>query len=489
MSGSTCCRSAATLSLLLVFACKVGPDYSRPDLEQRTSPAWRRPTGAAVSTERMDLACWWERFGSPELSSLAARLVSQNLSLAEARQRIVSARARRGIVNADRLPAVNGGAAYLRAGTGDQSVNFQGPPPGSDVDFYSLSMTAGWELDLWGRVARMVEAADADIDVAVEDYRDAAVSLLAELALAYVDATTLHQRIEVVGRNVALEEETLRLAQSRLDAGNGARLDVEQAQREFETTRALLPQLAQELAAAENRIAVLVGDRPRDGLVSAGGALELPVTLGLGVPADLLSRRADVRRSERRLCAATALIGASEAEHYPTISLGGTLALQAQDASTLFDGASALSYSLGPRLAIPLFAGGRIESEVATRKSEAETARIGFERVLLGAVEEVENAATGVVRTRERLDRLSAAEEAARAAVDMAQESYKVGSSALLQVIDTQRAQVAAQDAVLLARQSAFVQTIDLYRALGGGFEPIGLDGSISAVASKEPSR
>ncbi|MBK7644416.1 MAG: efflux transporter outer membrane subunit [Planctomycetes bacterium] len=477
------------MAALLLAACKAGPDYARPDVAARTDAAWREPAGAAVNSERIALARWWEKFGSPELSGLATQLVSQNLSLAQARQRVVTSRARRGIADAARLPQLNGGASYTRAGTGNESLNFQGPPPGQDVDVYSASMTAGWELDLWGRVARLVEAADAQIDVAVEDYRDAAVSLLAELALAYVDANTLHQRIDVLGRNVELLEQTLRLAQSRLDAGLGARIDVEQAQRELESTRARLPELQQALAQAENRIAVLVGERPRDEFVHAADALSLPPAVGLGLPADLLARRADVRRSERRLAAASASLGASEAERYPSIWISGTLALRARDFDTLGSGAPALSYSVGPGLSVPLFSGGRIQSDIATSRSELETARIDFERALLTAVGEVESSASGVVHTRERAQRLEAAATSARKTVELAQELYQSGSRSLLQLVDAQRALVSSEDALLLARQAALAQTITLYRALGGGFEPIELDGTLRPTDSTESTR
>jgi len=476
---------AALAGFALASACTVGRDYERPDLAPRTAPAWREPAGAAITAQRMELARWWERFGSDELTALATRLVAQNLSLAEARQRIVTARARRGIADAQRLPQLSGGAGYTRAGTGDRSLNFQGPPPGQDVDVYSASVTAGWELDLWGRVARLTEAADADIAIAVEDYRDAAVSLLADLALAYVETSTLHQRLAVATRGIDLQAETVRLAQSRLDAGLGTRLDVQQAGRELEATRALLPPMRQALASAENRIAVLLGDRPRDDLVSATGALRLPPTLGVGLPADVLERRADVRRSEQRYIAAVALAGATEAERYPSITLGGTLALRAQNVDTLTAGADAISYSFGPNLTIPLFTGGRIDSAVAAAESEAEAARLGFERAVLAAVAEVETAAAGAVRSRERVTHLQASARAAREAVDLAEQLYRSGARSLLQVIDAQRALVRIEDALLVARSEAFAQTVALYRALGGGFESIGLDGAIAAPAAE----
>jgi NodT family efflux transporter outer membrane factor (OMF) lipoprotein len=431
-----------------------------------------------VTAERSALALWWQKLGSTELDALAQQLLRQNLSLAEARQRVVAARARRGIAHAERLPQVDAGAGYTRAGTGDESLNFVGPPPGRDVSVYSASLDAGWELDLWGRVARLVEAADADIEVTVEDYRDAAVSLLAELALAYVDATTLHERLATLQRSIDLQTETVRLAQSRFDAGTGARLDVEQSRRELEQTRARVPQLERDLAAAENRIAVLVGERPADGLVAAATPLTLPPGIGRGVPADLLERRADVRRAERALAAAVARIGAAEAERYPSISITGTVALRAMDLDTLAS-SDALAYSVGPSLTVPVFRGGLIESEVQLREADAEGARIAFERALLAAIGEVEDAAVGVARTRERAQALAAAAEAARRTATMAQQLYDAGLRDLLQVIDAQRAQVAVEDDLLVARQAAFAQTIGLYRALGGGFEPIGLDGAL----------
>ena len=472
---------------LLAGGCHVGPDYQPPDVSARTDAAWRTPSGPAITEQRTELVRWWERLGSPELDALATRLVHENLSLAEARQRVVTARANRGIVHADRLPQVRGGLGYVRAGTGDESLNFQGPPPGTNVDLYSASLAAGWEIDLWGRVARLVEAADADIDVAVEDYRDAAVSLLAELALAYVDARTLHDRLDVVRRNIDLQQETVRLAQSRFDAGNGSRLDVEQSQRELELSRSLVPELERGLRAAENRIAILVGERPADGFVAARDELTLPPAIGIGLPADLLARRADVRRAERALCAAVARIGAAEAERYPRITISGTVALQSMDIENFGHGTDALAYSVGPNLSIPLFEGGRIDSRVQQRESLAQGARIEFERSLLGAIGEVEDAAEGVVRTRQRVARLESAAESARQTVTLARQLYQAGVQSLLQVVDAERAQVAIEDGLAVARQSAFVQSIDLYRALGGGWDAIGLDGSMADVAQSEP--
>lgn len=475
--------SYAPFLTMLLAACKAGPDYAAPALEERTGAGWRAPRDADLGGERMDLAAWWERLGDPELDVLARELVRANLSLAQARQRLVAARARRGIARADRLPSVDVDGSYTRAGTGAESLNFAGPPPGERVDVFSAGLAAAWELDLWGRVARLEEAADAEVGAAIDDYRDAAVSLLAELALAYVDARTLAERIDVVQRNVALQERTLALAEDRLAAGNGPRLDVEQTRRLLEETRARIPELQRARAVAENRVAVLVGERPADGLVAGGAPLELPVGLGLGLPADLLSRRADVRAAERRLAAAVANVGAAEAEGYPRVAITGTIAARSDSFGGVFDGGDALSYTVGPGLVFPLFEGGRIAGGVALREAAAEEARLALERTLLEAIEEVENAAAGVARTRQRLDGLEQAATAARASVALAQELYDAGLRDLLQLLDAQRALVALEDDLLVARQSALAETVRLYRALGGGWESIALDGSAAGAS------
>lgn len=483
-------RSRLALLALLACACAVGPDYSPPDLDARTGAAWREPQGEEVQAARQELAGWWRELESPELSALVERLLSQNLSLAVARQRVVAARAARGIAESERRPQLGGEAGVMATGTGDESLNFQGPLPGREVEVYYAGVTAAWELDLWGRVARLVELADAEIDVAVEDYRAAAVSLLAELALAYVDAHTSHERLAAAARAIDLRRETLRLAESRLAAGSGTRFDVEQATRELAGTQASVPALEHALAAAENRIAVLIGERPTDGLVSARVAPALPAAIGIGLPADLLSRRPDVRARERALAAAVARSGVAEAERYPRVALLGTLALRAPDADALLSGADALSWSIGPTLSVPLFTGGRLDSIAALRDAQADAARLEYEGALLAAIEDVENAAVGVVRTRERLERLQAALDAARAASRSARELYDAGSRPLYETLDAERAQVAAEDAVLLARGAALAETIGLYRALGGGFESLALDGRLpDESATQEPAR
>lgn len=467
-------RNGALVLLVAIAAtaCQVGPEHETPDVSELVEADWRQGTDIGLAEgQRDELVGWWTRFGSAELDALAARLLRQSLTLREAAERAVAARARVGATEAGRRPRVDGDAGVYRAGTGDDSLNFQGPPPGTEVSVYSAGVIAGWELDLWGRVERLVEGAQAEVAMAEEDHRGIAVTLLAELALAYVDATTLQHRLEVLRRDLETREETLQLVRSRLDAGTGTRLELERAQRDLAASQARVPDLERARRLAENRIALLIGERPRDGLVTATDELKLPEDLDRGVPADLLTRRADVRRAERGLAAAVARVGAAEAERYPRIALNGSIAARTSELDDLLAGASAVSYSLGPGLTVPLFDGARIASEVRFREARAREARLAFERTVLEAIGEVEAAATSLVKSRERLERVQRAAAAAAEATRLERQLHAAGSTSLRGALDAERAQLALDDAVWTARQAALASAVDLFRALGGGLE------------------
>jgi multidrug efflux system outer membrane protein len=450
-----------------------------PDLSDRTETDFSvfgrvdREAGTALAEGPAELAAWWSLLGSERLDALVERLLAENLTLEQARQRVLASRARYGATASARLPSADGSATYARAGTRNDGINFAGPPPGREVDVWSVATSAAWELDLWGRVARLVEGAEADIDIAVEDLHAAGVALVSELVLAYVDATTFAERERTARRDVEVRRDTLRSIELYAAAGRGTRLEVEGARQALARAEARVPELVRARRQAENRIAVLVGDRPTDGLVDGDETLTLPPSIGLGLPADLLSRRSDVRRAERALARAVAGIGVAEAERLPRITIGGTLALRALQFGTFANGLDTLSYQLGPNLSVPLFTGGRLKSIVELREIEAEQAALAFEQSLLQAIEEVETAAEGVVRTRERLARLGGAVEAAERTVVLTEQLEDAGRAAATAVWDAEAARVALEDERLEARRSALVQTVSLYRALGGGWEHV----------------
>ncbi|MCB9853562.1 MAG: efflux transporter outer membrane subunit [Phycisphaerales bacterium] len=476
-------RLAASL-LLVIVGCTSNRQMQTDAMDARARAPWRTPIEGA-SDPRADELHWWNRFNDPILGDLVQRALKANLDLAAARQRIVQAQARRGVVNADRLPKIDFEASHQRAGAGDDALGFAAPPPGFETHLFAAGIVAGWEVDLWGRVQRLVDAADADAAVAVEDYRDAAVSLLGELALAYIDTRTLDVRIDLIEKNVAIQRRTLELAEARLRAGNGPELDVTQSRRLLRRTLARVPELRRARTVAENRIAILVGERPQANLIPSGSVPQTPLPINTGLPADLITRRNDIRRASWAYRAALARTDAADLERLPRLTLSGSFRLSSDDIARF--GNQAYIYSFGPQISFPLLDGHRIDANVRLNESLAEQARLSLEQTLLRAIEEVENASAGYARKREQIQELEKAVAAAERSAILAEELYKSGLRDLSQLLDTQRELVAVQDDLAVARQDLLAQMIRLYRALGGGWKAIDLDGIVKPLSGTPP--
>jgi NodT family efflux transporter outer membrane factor (OMF) lipoprotein len=466
---------ARTLTLGPLFclaACTVGPDFTPPDLSSVMQDEWQLKAGETerFSQIRQPESAWWRQFSDAELASLIGRLHESSLPLAKARERIVEVNARQGVIEADRRLQLAAALGYTHVYTGDDVVSRQAIPPGKNLDIYSTGLIAGWELDLWGRTARLLEAGEQDIRMSYADYHGMLVSLAAELSLAYFEVRTLEARLINVRENLALQQRTRELAQSRYDAGTGSALEVTRADRLISSTRAYLPEFERNLAVAKNRIRVLLGVPPREQVLSSGPMPAVPELIGVGLPVDLATRRPDIKRALYHYHAAVARIGAAQAEKYPAISLSGTVMLSTDSLAGLFDG-DALMYTLGSDLRFPIFTGKRIEATVAVRESQAEQARYDLEQQIVEALSEVENAATGVIRTQQKVRELEQAELFASRSVDLADELYQVGLGDLYQVLDNQQHLIIIQERLLLARQQALSEVVALYRALGGGWE------------------
>ena len=460
--------------LLLAGGCTlVGPDYRTPDLAEKHGDGWfgEPETGERTSLS-MDapVANWWEQFDDPELTRLVGEVVERNLDLAKARERIVEAGLRRHLAGADKLPYVNLDGKILHAGTGEDAVSFEGPSPGEEATLFSAGGFAGWELDLWGRVTRLVEAADRSYEAELKTYHYVAVSLTAELVLAYIDVRTLEERLRILESNIELLIKSLELVELRYRTGTSTELDVKQIRRQLNQTSALGPELRRARSVAANRIAILLGLVPAKNHLASGTLMDVPEMVGVGLPVDLLTRRADVRRLERQYAAAVATIGSAEADKYPRLSITGSIYLQTTDLGTLFQPESII-YSLGPRLSFPLFDGGRLQTKVEIRESQAEQVRLELENTLLTAVGEVENSVIGVVHNQERVGLLRAAVDNAIGSVELADQLYQIGLGSLFQLMDAQREQIRTQDELILAKQFELGEIVRLYRALGGGWD------------------
>ncbi len=460
--------------LFLISGCAVvGPNYQTPDLAEKHGEGW---LGRPESGERTSLtvdapaASWWEQFDDPELTRLVHEVVQRNLDLAKARERIVEAGLRRSLAGADRLPYVDLDGKITRAGTGEKALNRQGPLPGENATLFSAGGFAGWELDLWGRVTRFVETADRNYEAELETCRYVAVSLSAELVLAYIDVRILDERLQILESNIELIKRSLELVELKFQMGTSTELDIKQTRRQLNLTRARYPELRRARLVSANQIAILLGLPPAENHIAGGNLMDAPMMVGIGFPADLLTRRADVRSAERRYAAAVAAIGSAKADKYPGLSITGNLYLQTDELGSLLH-PEAIIYSLGPRLSFPLFNGGRLQTKVEIRESQAEQARLELEKSLLTAIGEVENGVVGVVHNQERVGLLETAVDDGMRSVELAEQLYRTGLGTLFQLLDAQRELINARDDLLLAKQFELGEIVRLYRALGGGWD------------------
>ncbi len=442
----------------------VGPNYVRP--QSKTPTAWNsggKQNSASLTgtAEPQMLAQWWKTLNDPVLSGLMERAVTGNSDLKGAYARVREARARRGITDADRFPSADASGAV----TTRRSNN-------SENKSYSVGIDASWELDLFGGVRRSIEAAQANLESEQENLRDVQVSLLAEVALNYIDVRTYQTRISVANANLAAQLETYGLARSRYQAGLGDELAVQQAQYNLEQTRSRIPTLHTGLEAAENRLAVLLGESPGALHSLLESPLPLPApsaNIAVGIPADLLRRRPDIRQAERNLAAQSARIGVAKAELYPKFTLSGSVGLEALSSGDLLS-ADSRNHSFGPRLSWRIFDRRAIRQNIEVQSALMEQTLSRYESAVLNALEEVENALTAYAAEQQRGQTLTAATRAAQEAAKLAGNKYSAGLTDFDTVLEAQRSLLNLEDQSAESRGNVIADLVRLYKALGGGW-------------------
>jgi NodT family efflux transporter outer membrane factor (OMF) lipoprotein len=450
----------------------VGPDYVPPN--KSVSKDWHTQLKGGLATGEMDpqaLAAWWTTLNDPELSSLIDRAVLGNLDLRKALARVREARARRGMAKADLFPTLDA------TGSATWSRSSKDTGTGKTSDLFAATFDAGWELDIFGGVRRSVEAAGADLQATQEDLRNVLVSLLAEVALNYIDVRTSQVRIAVAEANLEAQSETYQLTQWRYEAGLSDELAVQQARYNLENTRSLIPALRTGLEEAMNRIAVLLGEQPgkvHPELEKRGPIPVIPLKVAVGVPADVLRRRPDVRQAERELAAQTARIGVATADLYPKFTLSGSIGLEALSLSNLSSGGWTLSG--GPRITWEIFKGGAIRQNIEVQSALQEQALIQYEATVLGALEEVENALVSYAEVQQRRQSLSEATQAAQEAVNLAQHKYQAGLTDFNNVLDAQRSLLSFQEQLAQSNGTVTSNLVRLYKTLGGGWTSMAPD-------------
>jgi NodT family efflux transporter outer membrane factor (OMF) lipoprotein len=473
----------AALAAALLGACRtVGPDFERPQVpwlagwpggslaalasssvEQGAAPA--KPDAARGAS----LQTWWDNFHDPVLSQLIAGALRANPSVRTAGLRIMEARAQLGIAASTLYPQGQQVTAEL-LGVGAQR---SGAPDSRDLAF-DTGLRIGWELDFWGKFRRTIEAADAGYLASIARYDDVQVLIAAQVANLYCAVRTIEARLAIAVENADIQRRSLDITALLFKGGAEAELDVQQARALYLNTLSTIPQLESSLRQTQNALSILLARPPGPLPEMAPGRNRIPqATLDLaglpaGRPADLLRRRPDVRGAEMQLAAQSALIGVSEADLYPAISLTGAASLSA----TSMSGApQVLNWALGPSLVANVFDYGRLRNSVLLQDARFQQLAEQYQDAVLRAAREVDDAAVGFARTREQIALQAEAVKAARRSLDLATLQYREGLVDFQRVIDSQRTFFSQQDLLATSRGNLAQNLIALYKALGGGWE------------------
>jgi NodT family efflux transporter outer membrane factor (OMF) lipoprotein len=465
---------ATTLAAAPLASCAVGPDFAKP--QATVAQNWRA-TDPQLAAQTAADSLWWRSFNDASLDQLVELAYRQNLPLQIAGLRIVEARARLGIATGQQFPQVQ--AAIGSATAEGLSKN---TPIGTFLDRhygnYQIGFDAAWELDFWGKYRRAVESEGAGLMASVADYYNALVSLNAEVARTYVTVRTFEMLIKQAQDNAKVQEEALAIAQARFHNGATSELDPSQAQTQLESTRATIPQLQVSLEQARNALSTLLG-RPAgavDALLGAPGEIpHAPVKVAVGMPAELLRRRPDIRSAEYQAAAQCARIGVAKAELYPSFTLMGTVGLQTTSGVAIshsnFFSTNSLFYSVGPHLNWPILNYGRLTNNVRVEDARFQQLLVGYRDAVLRAAQEVEDALTGFLNSQKALVFEQNAVKAAQRSVEISVVQYREGAVDFQRVLDAQRSLLQEQNALTQTSSSVATNLIALYKALGGGWE------------------
>ena len=506
-------KGGAALACLAVSACTVGPNWTRPSMFAPTSWFARAtPPSPRVASEPVSEpidAEWWGLFGDPELTSLETRVVAANLNVRLATVRLLESRSQRQITGADQFPTLQGDGSYTRErvspkgvlglfsggaggassttfgsmgsvgnGTSGRSGGIPANASGTSTsvppfNLWQYGFDASWELDLWGRVRREVEGADASIEASADARRNSLLSVVAEVARDYMQLRGIQAQLDIAHENIKTERESLTLSQDRARAGLTTELDVANAAAQLESTTAQVPQLEQQQAESINALSFLLGEAPRAleaELVTAKPIPPVPPRVPIGLPSELARRRPDIRQAEAQLHSATADIGVAVADFYPKVTLDGSIGLQALKAKDLGNWA-ARTYGLGPTISLPIFEGGRLRATLALRRVEQQEAALNYQQTVLQAWHDVDNALTAYAAEQKRRDSLQNAVVQNRKAVGLSRQRYTQGVSDFLEVLDAERSLLQAELQLADSTTTISQNLVQLYKAVGGGWE------------------
>ena len=483
--------------LLLSGCAAVGPDFSPPKAESATS--WLdsmfkkpKPPKSVPVAEPVD-PNWWTLFNDPILTALEKRVAAGNLDIQAAAFRLAETRAQLGVAQAAQLPTSHINSSYTRqkassngqfvlapdalganGASGSTAGGLSGARRLNPFDVFQVGFDASWEIDLWGGVRRSVESATALVEASNEARRTLLLSTVAEVARDYIALRGTQTQLRIARDNAKTARQSLSLTQQRAAGGVTTDLDVANASAQLRNITSQIPRLEQQEAAGINALSLLLGQPPnalRAELETAKPVPPVPPRVPVGLPSELARRRPDIRQAEAQLHAATADIGVAVADFYPSVKIGGSLGLQAVQFARLFDLNSHL-YSAGPGISFPLFDGGRLKATLQFREAGQQAAAINYEKTVLSAWHEVDNALTAYGSEQARRDELLLAETDNRRALGLAQSRYQQGVADFLAVLDAERNLLATQQQLADSTTTISSNLVALYKALGGGWEP-----------------
>jgi multidrug efflux system outer membrane protein len=474
------------LALAVLTGCAtVGPDFTAPKAAQ--AAAWRHADAAAMDNARLP-AEWWTVFHDPSLNALEQRAVRDNPGVKSSAQRLLQARAQLGVVRASEAPAVSAGASVANSRSSAQTS--QGLALGGRSikgNDFEVGASLSYELDLWGRVRRMVEAADAQA-LAAQDDRDGVILLLsAQVAANYWQLRGLDAEMAILQNALATRRESEQLVEARFNSGLSNELDLSRARVERANAEADLHDVQRQRNLLEHSLATLAGVSPSAPLIASLGNADLPPPPGIpvGLPASLLAQRPDLAASVELLRAANAQVGVAEGAFYPSLSLTGNFGYASESLRNLTDG-GARQFSVGPlALSLPVFDGGRNKANLAVSKARYEEAVANHEGKLLTALREVEDALSDVQQRQQQGDAQAQSQQAAARAFVVAQARYERGVSNYLDVTDAQRSSLAADRAAVQIRTQRLLATVAVARALGGGWKALPAQATIAQAPAR----
>ncbi len=463
--------------VIRLTGCTVGPDYESPEIRETTKRS--ALNGESVPSRTVEGAVdilWWKSFRDLQLSSLVERLVAQNLDLETAAERVIQSMAQRRVAASQGLPQIDGqsSSTYNRQSP-NGTLSLLVPRPGAPLDYtlFRDGLTSSWQLDLFGRVRRAVEAADAATLAAVENRHGVALAAVAELAQGYMQLRGTQNRRGIAKRNLRLAEENVERVNKRFSDGVATTLDLAQARAQQATIAATLPPLRAQEAEFINVIGLLLGHAPRalEAELRRSQILpRVPRKVPVGLPGTLVRRRPDVREAEARLHEATAQTGVAVASFYPDVTLNGAVGVESLHLTNLFSPTST-TFALGPSISIPIFEGGRLRGTLALRESREREAAITFQKIVLRAWKEVDDAITAYREAQLRRGHVARSVTENQAALQAARQRYSEGAIDFLNVISAQAQLLQSENDLADSDTQIATYLVNLYRALGGGWQ------------------